>query len=77
MSVTPADLQQPERGLQRSLKKRVLDESPAGQDDAAAELAALRARLEAARTIEPTDRERHCADCFHKGRNAAIRAIEG
>lgn len=37
----------------------------------------LRARIEAARRLEPKPNERHCLDCFQRGRNAAIRAILG
>jgi hypothetical protein len=37
----------------------------------------LRARIEAARLLEPKPNERHCRDCFNRGRNAAIRAILG
>lgn len=80
MGLTPNDLETPERGLTRSTRKRNGDAEPAApeaREDAAAELAALRARIAAARTLEPLPHERHCADCFNKGRNAAIRAIEG
>ena len=41
------------------------------------ELAALKARIEAARQVMPLPAERHCLDCFQKGRNAAIRAMVG
>lgn len=50
---------------------------PATFDSVAVELAGLKARIEAARAIEPVGRELHCRDCFHKGRNAAIRVILG
>lgn len=39
--------------------------------------AALRVRIEAARRVEPKPGERHCVDCFNRGRDAAIRAILG
>lgn len=39
------------------------------------ELEELRARIEQARLIGPQPHERHCMDCFVKGRNAAIRLI--
>lgn len=45
--------------------------------DARAELADLRARVEAAKSLQPQPHELHCRDCFHRGRNAAIRAIVG
>lgn len=41
------------------------------------ELAALKAGIQAAGTVEPRPNERHCLDCFQRGRNAAIRAIVG
>lgn len=41
------------------------------------ELETLKARIAAARTLAPTDDERHCLDCFQKGRDAALRAIDG
>lgn len=37
----------------------------------------FRARIEAAKRIEPKPNERHCLDCFQRGRDAAIRAILG
>jgi len=45
--------------------------------DPATELARLRARLEEARRLEPLPHERHCLDCFQRGRNAVIRLLEG
>lgn len=47
--------------------------------DAAAEptpLERLQQRIARARTIEPTGRDRHCLDCFRRGRDAALRAID-
>lgn len=46
---------------------------------AAAELRAIRERIAAAKKIKPSaDRgELHCSDCFRKGRDAALRVIEG
>lgn len=41
------------------------------------ELNAIKARIEEARRLEPVGREMHCRDCYHKGRNAAIRTILG
>lgn len=51
--------------------------APTAVPDAAVELAALKARIEAARQVKPQPHEWHCLDCFQKGRNAAIRAIVG
>jgi hypothetical protein len=45
--------------------------------EAEARLAALEARIAQARAIEPTAEERHCRDCFERGRNAALRVIDG
>ena len=39
------------------------------------ELDELKARIELARHIDPQLHERHCVDCFQKGRNAAIKLI--
>ena len=39
------------------------------------ELDALKARIEQADFILPEPHERHCLDCFQKGRNAAVRMI--
>jgi hypothetical protein len=41
-----------------------------------AELAALRARIAEAKTVKAQGKDLHCADCFGRGRDAAIRAIE-
>jgi hypothetical protein len=52
---------------------------PAGEtiESLRAELAKLKAGIQAAGAVEPSANERHCLDCFNKGRNAAIRAITG
>jgi hypothetical protein len=52
-------------------------ETPKRAKDAAAELEALRARVAAAATLMPALHEVHCRDCFEKGRDAVLRAIEG
>lgn len=41
------------------------------------EFEALKARIDLARQVMPLPAERHCLDCFKKGRDAAIRAIVG
>lgn len=38
---------------------------------------ALTARIAKAKTLEPKGAEAHCRDCWQRGRNAAIRVIEG
>lgn len=43
----------------------------------ARELAALRERIAKAATLEPPPHEQHCRNCFHNGRNAALRFIRG
>lgn len=42
-----------------------------------AELRVLNDRIDAARDLRPQPHELHCLDCFHRGRDAAIRAITG
>lgn len=76
MAVNVADLTTPEQGQPLATRQRRQVATEA-REDPAAELAALRARIEAARTIEPSAKERHCLDCYTRGRNAAIKAIEG
>ena len=68
--VQASELEQPERDL--VLTTRAPDDA-----DVQEALRALVARIEQARTLEPTMAQRHCADCFHKGRDAAIHAILG
>jgi len=41
------------------------------------ELALLKQRIRAARALMPDAHAVHCRDCFQKGRDAALRAIEG
>lgn len=70
MSVRPEMLETPETDLR--LANRDARKPTAGD--------ALRdfyARIEAARKLEPQGHELHCRDCFNRGRDAAIRAIEG
>jgi hypothetical protein len=42
-----------------------------------AELAKVKAGIQSAMAVEPRPNDRHCLDCFNKGRDAAIRAITG
>jgi hypothetical protein len=83
------DLETPERGFalenrqepDRSPRKRQEKARPEAQETEAlrAELADLRGRLEAARTLEPKQvhRVHNCRTCFRQARDATIRAIEG
>jgi hypothetical protein len=84
--ISAIDLETPERGLH--LETRETDEKPAKKKPVKAsadadvlreELAALRGRLEAARTMEPKllHRVHNCRTCFRQARDATIRAIEG
>jgi hypothetical protein len=62
----------------RSLKKRQPSDADApAAPDAATELAALKKRIEAARAVEPDRAEAHCLDCYIKGRDLALRVIDG
>lgn len=62
--IKTTDLQTPEGGMVP------LETREDAEDD-------LKARIARARTLQPKDNERHCLDCFERGRNAAIRVIEG
>lgn len=41
------------------------------------QLQVLRGRIDAARNLKPAGHDLHCEDCWCRGRDAAIRAIEG
>lgn len=89
MSMKPEDLDNPERNMD------LTNRDPRGTknvQDAIANVKrgtpmpipdALKARIERARTLKPSEQERNqlrqlsTADCFERGRDAAIRAIEG
>lgn len=69
----------PDRNMQvmpEALENRdqVARERPQVQPD---ELAIIKARIAAARALMPAAGEIHCRDCFSKGRDAVLRAIEG
>lgn len=51
--------------------------TPSRPRDAAAVLAALRQRIADAKSLMPAPHDVHCRDCFQKGRDAVLRAIEG
>jgi len=76
MAVRPEQLDHPERDLDLATRET----QGAGRqrrESADTELKALRARIAEARTLQPSPEQRHCVDCFERGRNAAIRVIEG
>lgn len=83
MAVRPESLETPERGM--VLENRGPSVAPARVeagleapgDPAAEELEELKARIEKARRIEPGPKVLHCRDCFTKGRDAALKVIEG
>ncbi len=52
-------------------------ETPAEETGAEEELRKLKQRIETARKILPGPDGLHCRDCFARGRDAALRAIEG
>lgn len=64
MQIVPGSLEQREPEGQKA---------PALAD----ELARVKARIAAAKKLMPAPHEVHCRDCFEKGRDAALRAIEG
>ena len=45
------------------------------KDDAKEQLVSLQARIERARVTRDGE-ERHCADCFRRGRDAALKIID-
>ncbi len=79
----PDEVDNPERSL--SLENREVKaarprrlapiSTPAGQPSAQEMLAALRQRIAKAHKVEPE--VLHCRDCFGRGRDAALRVIEG
>lgn len=69
-AVMAADLETPETD-QPVMTRRKTSETDADR------LTTLLARIEAARTLHPQGKDLHCEDCFNRGRNAAIRLIEG
>lgn len=78
MAVRPETLQNPERGLDLLDREAAEGARPRKRDDAAAELAAVRERIEAAKKIRPLRPSPHCCGtCWGDGRDAAIRVIEG
>jgi hypothetical protein len=81
MAVLPEALETPERDMALLTRGPGDNDEEATPDDfdargAADELQALRARIEAARSIQPAPKDLHCRDCFQRGRDAALRVIE-
>jgi len=76
MVVKPEQLDHPERDLDLATRETRAGKPRPGSD-ADADLQDLRARIEAARTLQPRPEQRHCLDCFEKGRDAALRLIDG
>jgi hypothetical protein len=77
-AVKAADLQTPEQAIDLTTRRRAPRlEDP--EDTAAEQLAAMRARIETARTLDhdPNPNTAHCADCYQRGVKAAIAVIEG
>lgn len=78
MSVRPETLETPESTLELVTREaevkpsRKLGESPEG-----AELKGLRGRVAVAKAITPKDPIPHCGDCYRRGWDAALRAIDG
>lgn len=78
MVVKAADLDNPERGMDLSTREAG-EEKPGRkrEDPAAAELKAMRERIAAAKATTPRDPIPHCGDCFRRGWEAAVRAVDG
>ena len=83
MAVRPESLDTPERGMMlenrgpavASARVQAAPEAP--EDAVVGELEELKARIEKARRIEPGPKVLHCRDCFTRGRDAALKVIEG
>lgn len=72
MAVRPGALENPERNAP-PLSTR--EEAPAA---GAVDLPELKRRIKAARAIVPQRvSDLHCRDCFNRGRDAALRVIDG
>jgi hypothetical protein len=75
MAVRPDSLETPERGMEL-MNRGSVAAVVAGPPEEGDELRIPMARLELARRVEPSDKDLHCRDCFRRGRDAALRAIE-
>lgn len=84
MALRPESLDTPERGMDlEDRRPAVLRAAPdpvseAEQEDSPAdELRRLRLRIATARHVAPGPKGLHCRDCFARGRDAALKVIEG
>ena len=57
----------------KRMKTKEKPEEPLTDD----RLAALERRIANARLIKPSGHDLHCEDCFNRGRDAALRVIDG
>jgi len=72
MAVRSHELENQERGL--ALEDRAVQSKPNAED----ELRAFRGRIAALKASPPTNDNVHCCrDCFRRGVEAAVRAVEG
>jgi hypothetical protein len=83
VSIEPSELENPERSLMlenREIKPprpRRVAPALAQPSSAEQELAGLRERIAKTRKLQPERDGLHCRDCFERGRDATLRAIEG
>lgn len=80
MTVKSSELEVPERDL--DLVTRTETRPARKRDDGAeaaelGQLRQLRDRLEDAKRTKPQDDAPHCGDCFRRGWEAALKALEG
>jgi hypothetical protein len=77
MAVKPETLRTPEDGL--DLQDREARGAKKVNEDQVRLLSALRERLAAAKAANPQahDDSPHCSDCFRRGWEAGVRAVEG
>jgi len=72
MAVKSSELSTPERGM--SVETRAQER---GEFARLAALQAMEERLQKAKITRPKDLAPHCGDCFRRGVEAALRAVEG
>lgn len=85
MAVKRSDLNNPEQDMSltdrdATSEKQVesgLHQSRNAAPTQAEELSTLRGRIATVKRTDPKDEAPHCADCFARGWQAAVRAIEG
>ena len=83
-AVRPQSLRTPEDGLELENRGPEAVQAPAEptpnvgpEDGPAEELAGLKLRIAQAHKVLPGRDGLHCRDCFDRGRDAALRVIEG